>query len=148
MNSIRLDSEQLKKLVLASFMAEKDRDISAGLECIDDDFKVTEMVYSKNAHHFPSLTGKKLSDLMKLAFQIKGREYSFKSIVADEKTQTVIVEFIETYPDPKTGQIYRTPQISVCKVENGKIYRTRHYMDPRLSFEDISEHELDAVFSD
>lgn len=141
-----MNAKELKKIVLSSFMAEKHRDLKAGLECIDDDFRVTEMTYSENNEHFSSLSGKKLRELMGFAFKTEGREYEFKSIVADEETQTVIVEFIESYPDPKTGQVYRTPQISVCNIKNGKIFRTRHYMDPRLSFANISKKEIDSAF--
>ena len=147
MSSNSLTNDELKQLVLDSFIAEKNNDINEGRECITEDFTVTEMTLGKDGNHFPSLTGEELDNLMNLAFKIEGREYEFKSIVADEKTQTVIVEFIESYPEPKTGQIYRTPQISVCKIKSGKIFRTRHYMDPRLSFENIDEETMNEVFN-
>lgn len=142
-----LTNDELKQLVLNSFMAERNNDIVAGREYITEDFTVTEMTLGKDGNHFPSLTGEELDNLMNLAFKIEGREYEFKTVVADEETQTVIVEFIESYPDPKTGKIYRTPQISVCNIKNGKIFRTRHYMDPRLSFENIDEETMNEVFN-
>ncbi len=145
-NSNKLSAEELKELVIGSFMAEKDQDIQAGLESVDEEFKVTEMVSSKDGNHFPSLSGEKLRGLMKLAFKTKGRQYIYKSVVADEESQTVIVEFIESYPDPKTGQVYRTPQISVCQIKNGRIFGTRHYMDPRLSFENLSDSQIESAF--
>lgn len=141
-----LTEQQLKQLVLSSFLAEKNCDIVTGLKCIDEDYRVTEMTYSESRSHFQSLSGKKLRELMEVAYAIEGRSYEFKSIIADKETQTVIVEFIESYPDPKTGQIYRTPQISVCIVKQGKIFRTRHYMDPRLLFANISEEEINKAF--
>lgn len=144
--SNKLSAQELKELVLNSFIAEKNMDIQAGLKSVDEEFKVTEMVASKDGNHLPSLSGKKLRDLMKLAFKTEGRQYTFKSVLADEESQTVIVEFIETYPDPKSGQIYRTPQISVCSIKNGKIFRTRHYMDPRLSFENLTESQIESSF--
>lgn len=147
MQSNNLRAEDLKKLVIASFMAEKNRDLQTGLDLIDEDFTVTEMIYGEDGKHLPSLNGEPLRDLMGLAFTTKDRDYVFKSVVADEQTQTVIVEFIESYPDPATGQVYRTPQISVCQVKDGKIHRTRHYMDPRLSFEHLSESQIDSAFN-
>jgi ketosteroid isomerase-like protein len=83
---------------------------------------------------------------MRMAFKIEGREFEFKTVLADEPTQTVVVEFVESYPDPETKQVYRTPQVSICKIRDGKIYRTRHYMDPRLSYKYLSKEVIDSVF--
>lgn len=146
MSTIILNSDELKELVMASFMAEKNCDIQVGLDLIHDDFTVTEMTLGNEGEHLPALTGDKLRELMKLAFTTKGREYIFKSVIADESTQTVIVEFIESYQNTKTGQVYRTPQISVCEIKGGKIHRTRHYMDPRLSFENLSDEQIETAF--
>ena len=93
------------------------------------------------------MAGEKLSDLIKPAFTAKGRKYIFKSVIADEQTQTVIVELIESYPSPSTREVYRTSQISVREVKDGKIYRTRHYMGSRLSFEPLSSEEVEVVLN-
>jgi hypothetical protein len=40
-------------------------------------------------------------EYMEMAFETTGREYEFKSVIADEESQTVVVEFVESYPDEK-----------------------------------------------
>ena len=141
-----LNNKDLKNLVLNSFSAEKNNDIVGNSKLLHDDFAVTDMMIGVNNDQFPRLSGQKLHDLINKAFKIKGREFIFKNVVTDENKQLVIVEFIESFPDPKTGNVYRTPQIAVCEVKDGKIYRTRHYMDPRLSFEFLSVEEVEKAF--
>ena len=84
---------------------------------------------------------------MREAFKIKARHFVFHTVLADATTQTVIVEFTESYPDPKTKKIFRTPQVAICQFKNGKLYRTRHYMDPRLSFEYLEMFEIEDALS-
>jgi ketosteroid isomerase-like protein len=141
-----LDEESLKKLVLASFNAERTNNISENNTLIHDEFTFTDMVVGEDNEIFPSLGGPKLQELISEAFIIKGREFIFKNVLADESEQTVIVEFIESYPDPKSGKVYRTPQVAICKVKDGKIYRTRHYMDPRLSYLYLDQKSIDKAF--
>ncbi len=138
--------QELIDLVKASFKAEQDCDIRAGLELIHPDFTVVEMSEWYDGTTLKSLGGKDVRDLMKRAFTIKGREYDFKTIMANEASQTVIAEFVESYPDPKTGQVYRTPQVAICEIKDGKIYRTRHYNDPRLSYKQLSTQEIHKAF--
>jgi hypothetical protein len=37
---------------------------------------------------------------------IEGRDYEFMNVTADTEKNVVMVEFIETYPDPKTGKVH------------------------------------------
>lgn len=138
-----LSKEELIDLVLASFQAEREHKIAKNHTYLHDEFTVTDMVISGSGKIFPRLEGYALEKVINEAFVIKGREFIFPTIVADEETQTVIVEFIESYPDPKTKKIYRTPQVAICKIKDGKIYRTRHYMDPRLSYEYLDQSVID-----
>ena len=144
--SILLDSEQLKKLVLASFEAEKNNDIEINKALLHPNFKMVDMVLSSDLKPFPSLEGEELEKQIQLAFPIKGRQFVFHTVIADEDSQKVIIEFTESYPDPKSKKVYRTPQIAVCEIKDGKIYRTRHYMDPRISHKNISSEDLEDCF--
>jgi ketosteroid isomerase-like protein len=140
-----LSKKQLIALVLSSFEAEKANDIKKNSSLLHRNFRMTDMVYVAKDEYFPRLEGESLEKTINSAFLIKNREFKFKSVVADKKTQTVIVEFIESYPDTSTGRTYRTPQIAVCEIKDGTIYRTRHYMDPRLSFEYLSPESIDKA---
>lgn len=136
-----LTKKQLIESVLASFEAERTHDITKNNALLHDSFRVTDMVLGKGSV-FPSLAGDKLQNMIKQAFQIKGREFIFQTIVADEVQQKVMVEFIESYPDKKSGKLYRTPQVAICIFKDGLLFRTRHYMDPRLSHEYLSQDAI------
>lgn len=142
----RLSSQQLSKLVIDSFLAEKERDIARNKQLIHGEFAFVDMVKDAKSQLFPRVQGGQMIDLMEQAFKIKGREFVFKTILADSDQQIVVVEFIESYPDPKTGQVYRTPQVAICEIKDGKIFRTRHYMDPRLSFMEISQAQIEEAY--
>lgn len=145
MSKIILSKNELIKLVIASFRAEKEHKIAKNRTYLHDEFAVTDMVISSSGKIFPRLQGQRLETLINKAFLIQGREFLFPTIIADEQTQTVIVEFIESYPDLKTKKVYRTPQVAICKIRDGKIYRTRHYMDPRLSYEHLEQSVIDEA---
>lgn len=143
-----MNTKELKELVLASFNAERSNNIAAGKQLITEDFKVTEMSLGNDGlQRLPSVWASGARDMIDEAYQYAKREYQFVHVVVDEPKQTVIVEFVETYPDPQTGQIYRTPQVAVCEIKDGKIYRTRHYNDPRVSFANITQTEIDQALS-
>ena len=140
-----MTAKGLIQLVLDSFEAERSGDSEKGLSLISDDFKVTEMFLGKGGA-FPRFEGEELRKSIQEVYKIEGREYVFKNIAADEENGVVFVEFVESYPDPKTGKVYRTPQVAVVEVKNGKLYRTRHYTDPRLSHENLSEEDIEEAF--
>ena len=143
-----MNKADLIKLVLASFEAERHNDVSRGLELVSDDFKVTEMSLGNTGKElFPAVTAAVARDSIGEVYQIKGREYQFVNAMADESNQTVMVEFVETYPDPQTGQVYRTPQVAVCVVKDNKVYRTRHYNDPRVSYVEVTQQAIDLALS-
>jgi ketosteroid isomerase-like protein len=141
-----LSKEKLIELVLTSYQAEKEGDVNENKKLLHENFEVVDMVYETEAAFFPRLQGEQLDALMTSAFKIKGRQFEFKTVIADEQQQKVVVEFVESFPDPKTGNIYRTPQVSICIVRDGKIFRTRHYMDPRLSFAFLSTETIENAF--
>lgn len=139
-----LTKKQLINLTVASFDAERMNDFAGNLDIIDTNFTVVDMMIAPSGR-FSRLSGMDLRDYMKKAFQIRDREFIFKTIVADVSSQTVVVEFIESYPDKKTNKTFRTPQVAICKFKNSKLYRTRHYMDPRLSYEYLDIEEIESA---
>lgn len=141
-----LSKKQLIDLTIASFNAERLNDVASNLKIIDKNFKVVDMVMTPSGC-LPSISGDELKKYMKIAFQVKGREFIFKTVIADEESQTVVVEFVESYPDQKTQKTFRTPQVAICKFKGGKLYRTRHYMDPRLSYEYLTLEEIETAFT-
>ena len=142
-----LNSKQLKELVLKSFEMEKNKDPEANKELLHPDFAVTEITEDYDGTVFRRLEGPKLMKYMEMAFETTGREYEFKNVIADEQSQTVVVEFVESYPDEKTGKTFRTPQVSICEIKDGKLYRTRHYLDPRLSYKYLEESDIKKALS-
>jgi len=142
-----LNSKELKELVLKSFEMEKNKNAKANQELLHPDFAVTEITQDYDGMVFRRLEGPKLLEYMNTAFETTGREYEFKNVIADEKSQTVVVEFVESYPDEKTGKIFRTPQISVCEIKDDKLFRTRHYMDPRLSYKYLDKSDIDKALN-
>lgn len=139
--------DELIKMTLSSFDAERAGDIDRNLEIIDKDFVMTDIVVGPNDTPFIVHAGKDMESLMQLAFQTKGRQYFFNTVIADENTQTVIVEFIESYPNPSNRQVYVTPQVAICVYKEGKLYRTRHYMDPRLSNMRLDIEEVKRIIN-
>jgi ketosteroid isomerase-like protein len=81
---------------------------------------------------------------MKEAYTIKDREYDIRHIT--EGKNVVMVELIESYPDPKTKKVYRTPLVLVLEIKNGKIAKGRHYCDPRLSYLHLTKKQLERAF--
>lgn len=132
-----LSGAQLKKLVLSSFEAERTGDVKKGQSLLHKDFQVVEMCEWFDGKNFKRVSGSKVKRLMHIAYQFKGRKYEFINVAIDAATQTVIVEFVESYPDQNSSIVYRTPQIAVCIVRDGKLYRTRHYLDPRIGIKGL-----------
>jgi ketosteroid isomerase-like protein len=79
------------------------------------------------------------------AYIIQGRKYEIMHFT--ENKNTVIVELIESYPDPDTGKVYRTPLVLVLEMKNGKIETGRHYCDPRLSYRHLTPAQVKKAFA-
>jgi ketosteroid isomerase-like protein len=58
----------------------------------------------------------------------------FPAVTADEARKMI-------------GQLYRTPQVAVCEVVDGKIRRTCHYNDPRVSYVEVTQEDIDRALS-
>lgn len=130
------------QLVLAILKNEADGDVAAAFEKMTDDYSMTWMYQAKDNSLFPT-TGENIKAELDDVYPIKGREYDIRNITESENV--VMVEVIESYPDPDTGVMYRTPQVIVLELENGKIKTGRHYTDPRLSYLKLSKESIDKA---
>lgn len=128
--------------VLRILQDEINGDVAAALEKMTADYSMTWVYKNRAGELFPKT--KKLNDEMQEAYVIKDRHYDIKHITEHE--DTVMVELVESYPDPKTGEVYRTPLVLVLEMEDGKIKKGRHYCDPQLSHLHLSEEEINKAF--
>jgi ketosteroid isomerase-like protein len=142
-----LNRQQLIDLIMASFEAERVSDTQKGLSLIHPEFAAVEMDVDSSGHALRRVTGQEIRDSIQEVFQIPDRRYQFVHAIADENTQTVMVEFVESYTDTKTGKRFRTPTVSVVEVKDGLIWRSRHYGDKNLSFMFLSREQVDTALS-
>ncbi len=133
------------QIVLDILKNEADGDVAAAFEKMTDGYSMTWMYQAKDNSLFPS-TGENVKAELDEVYPIKGREYDIRNIT--ENNDVVMIEVIESYPDPDTGQIYRTPQVIVLEIENGKIKTGRHYTDPRLSYLELSKETINTALRD
>jgi ketosteroid isomerase-like protein len=117
-------------------------DITAALSKMSKDYTMT-WVYKKGETLFPTSKPDFSAD-MKDIYPIKGRKYEIKNIAEGESV--VMLELIESYPDPKSGEVYRTPLVIVLEMKNGKIEKGRHYCDPDLSWLHLSEEDVGKAY--
>ncbi len=133
------------QLVLNILKNEADGDVAAALTKMTTDYSMTWMYQGKDGELFPT-TGMDVKAELDEVYPIKGREYDIRNITEGENV--VMLEVIESYPDPDTGQMYRTPQVIVLEFEDGKIKTGRHYCDPRLSYLELSKEQINTALRD
>lgn len=131
------------RTVLEILKDEVDGNVSAALEKMSSDYTQTWMNKTEDGTLFPHST-LTIGESMEAIYRIKGREYHIYNIT--ESDNTVMVECVEQYPDEKSGKLYRTPEILVIEFKDGKIFRGRHYCDPRLSYEDLTDEALKGAY--
>jgi ketosteroid isomerase-like protein len=127
------------KIVLDILNDEIRGDVDSALKKVTKDYSMTWMYKNKNDKLFPR-TGKNFKKGMREVYVIKGRKYDIKNIA--EGDNVVMVELVESYPDPETKKVYRTPLVIVLEMKNGKIRRGRHYCDPNLSHLHLSKKQI------
>ena len=131
------------KTVLNILEDEIKGDTAAALRKMARGYSMTWVYLDKNGVLFPR-TNVDINKELKGVYNIKGREYDIKNIA--EGNDVVIVEIIESYPDPKTKKVYRTPLVIVLEMKNGKIKKGRHYCDPRLSYMYLTKKQIEKPF--
>ena len=127
--------------VLDILQNEANGEVKVALLKMTDDYSMTWM-YQGKTELFPT-TGKNIEDELKEVYVIRDREYDIRNIC--ESDDVVMIEMIESYSDPQTGQIYRTPQVIVLKFKDEKIQTGRHYNDPNLSYMELSKDQINSA---
>lgn len=132
------------KTVLAILQDEAGGDVHAALAKMTKDYQMT-WVYKSTDKLFPK-TGDNVHRELEEVYPIKGRQYDIRNIA--EGDNVVMIEMIESYPDPETGKVYRTPQVIVLEFKDGLIRTGRHYCDPSLSYMELSSEQIDSALRD
>jgi ketosteroid isomerase-like protein len=130
------------RLALDILKDEAGGDIASALSKMAPDYSMTWM-YKSGQNLFPVSRPDVTAD-MKEAYRIKGRTYEIKNTA--EGDGVVMVELVESYPDPETGAIHRTPLVLVLELTDGKIRTGRHYCDPGISRLDLSPEEVEKAY--
>jgi len=139
-----MDKKNSKNIqtVLEILQDEVSGDVRSALKKMTKEYTMT-WVYKSGDNFFPT-EKVNLKDDLEDVYPIKGREYDIRNIA--EGKNVVMIELIESYPDPETKKVYRTPVVLVLEMKNGKINTGRHYCDPRLSFEHLSKSKVEKAF--
>ena len=128
--------------ILDILQDEVDGNVVSALRKMTRDYTMTWM-YKSGKMLFPS-TGKNVEKEMKEVYPIKGRQYDIRNVA--EGDGVVMIELVESYPDPKTRKVYRTPLVLVLEMKNGKIRRGRHYCDPKISYLHLTKSQTEKGF--
>ncbi len=130
-------------MVLNILQDEIKGDIKSALKKLAKNYSMTWVYRTKKGKLFPK-TAKNIQKGLKEVYPIKGRRYDIKNIA--EGRNVVMVEMVESYPDPKTKKIYRTPLVIVLEMKNGKIQKGRHYCDPDLSYLYLTKKQIQQAY--
>jgi ketosteroid isomerase-like protein len=142
-----MDVSKNIKLVLEVLNDEIKGDSKAALDKITEDYSMTWMYRSIKGVLFPVSKREENRESfdtdMEEIYQIKDRKYDIKNIAEGENV--VMIELVESYTDPVTKQLYRTPQVLVLKIGDNKIKVGRHYCDPQVSYLNLTEEDINKV---
>lgn len=130
--------------VLDILQDEVNGDIKSALTKMAPDYTMTWMDASPDGKSLFPTTKPDIADDMQEAYVIRGREYDIRNI--SESGDTVMIELIESYPNQKTGDVYRTPLVLVLEFKDGKIRTGRHYLDPTISRRFLSKEDIENAY--
>lgn len=128
------------QVVLDVLKNEVDGDLNAALAKVTSDYSMTWVEKRVSGEIFPT-AGMDVDQETAEIYSIKNRTYDIRNIAEGE--DLVMLELIESYPDPETGKVYRTPLVIVLEMENEKIKKGRHYCDTTLSYEGLSTEQIE-----
>ncbi len=134
---------QKVRLVLDILEDEIRGNVTSALQKMAKDYRMTWVYKTKNGKLFPR-TGRDIKKELEQVYPIKGRRYDIKNIA--EGDDVVMVETVESYPDPKTKKVYRTPLVMVVEIKKGKIAKGRHYCDPDLSYLYLTKKQIKEIY--
>lgn len=142
MKNQKTKSKQVQ-MVLEVLQAEVDGNVDRAISIMDKDYTQTWIYKDRKGNVFPRWNFNKRE--LEETYHIKGRKYDIKHIT--EGKNVVMVEMVESYPDPNTKKVYRTPLVIIVEFKNGKIVRGRHYCDPQLSHMFLSKSEVQKAYN-
>ncbi len=130
--------------VLDILQDEIDGDTASALKKVTKDYTMTWVYQTlRKKKLFPTDTMHNEQSTEEI-YEIKGRQYDIKNIA--EGKNVVMIEMIESYPDPDTKKVYRTPLVIVLEMHRGKIRTGRHYCDPNLSYLHLNKREIEKAY--
>jgi len=132
------------KTVLDILQDEVNGDVKAALEKITKDYTMTWVDTGLDGKHLFPTTKRNIKKELEEVYPIRGRQYDIKNVA--EGDNVVIVELVESYPDPKTKKIYRTPLVLVLEMKNGKIRTGRHYLDSTISRKHLTKKQIKKAY--
>ena len=130
--------------VLDILQDEVDGNVAVALQKMADDYTMTWVDTGSDGKQPFRHTGTDIKKEMEEVYPIKERMYVVKNIA--ESDDVVMVELIESYYNPETQKIDRTPLVLVLEMKDGKIRTGRHYSDPRVSQHYLSEEEIEQAY--
>lgn len=130
--------------VLDILRDEVNGDVASALQKMADDYTMTWVDAGIDGDELFPTTGNDVKKELEEVYPIKGRQYDIKNVA--EGDDIVMVELVESYPDPKTGKEYRTPLVLVLEIKDGKIRTGRHYLDPRIGQRQLSKEEVEKAY--
>lgn len=130
--------------VLQALKAEAKGDVNTTLSLLHPKYKMIWVYLDKHGKLFPA-TKPNIHKELEVVYKIKGRKYDIRHIA--EGKNVVMLELIESYPDPKTKKVYRTPEVIVLEMKDGKIKKGRHYCDPRLSYLNLTANQIKKIYT-
>jgi ketosteroid isomerase-like protein len=128
------------QVVLDILKNEVDGDIEAAIAKVTPDYSMTWVEKTTSGNLFPSEKMERDKGTEEI-YAIKNRSYDIRNIAEGENV--VMLELIESYPDPETEEIYRTPLVLVLEMKDGKIQKGRHYCDSKLSYAKLSLEQIE-----
>ena len=131
------------RIVLEILEDERSGRVKEALQKMTSDYSMTWMYQTKSGELFPK-SKNDIDKELENVYQIKGRKYDIKNIT--ENDTVVMVELVESYPDPETSKVYRTPLVLVLELVDGKIKKGRHYCDPKISYLYLTKEEIDKIY--
>ena len=132
------------KTILDILQDEVNGDVQAALRKITRDYTMTWVDTGLNGKQLFPTTKRNTKKELEEVYPIRGRQYDIKNIA--EGDNVVMVELVESYLNPKTKKVYRTPLVLVLEIKNGKIRTGRHYLDPAISRKYLTKKQIEKAY--
>lgn len=133
-------NERIARRVLRAEVA---GEVGKALKLLAPGYTMTWVYLGRRGKLFPRTTADVPGELEEV-YPIRGRRYDLKHLATGRGV--VMVELVESYPDPKTKRVYRTPLVLVLEMSKGRIKRGRHYCDPRVSHLHLTKRQVAQAF--